>query len=137
MANLPRPDVIEQSIALNGFTDDGDRSGHIDLDDLLAAGSLFLFWKLSVTTRFTGGVGAGAELIIGTPSNADAFSLAGWRRLQNGASNDHADVPRPELAVDGAGLVRTVRVTIRDTADFGNISGGAFDLSVYSLRTEV
>lgn len=133
--SIPRIDVVEQAIAITGFTDDGVRSGHIDLDDLIPIGSIVLGWAATVTARFTGGAGTGAELTVGPPGEMGGFSAAGWHRLEGGAGRSIADVPTPASAVDNSGNTRKVRVTVRDTFDFGNITGGDLTLSVYFVRT--
>lgn len=135
MPDLPRLDSVSQSIAISGFTDDGLESGHIDLDDLIPAGSVVLGWKAEVTTRFTGGHDR-TEFAVGTPSDPAAFCAGGWRGLQDGATSAHGDLPAAGEATDGIGVERRVRVSVRDVVDFGTVTGGAMTIAIYFVRTE-
>ena len=133
MAQVPRVDQIEQSVAISGFTDDKGASGHIDLDDKIPAGSLVLCWVAETTTVFSGGVGNGAEtFLVGTPGEPDAFTLNDPRLLERGTSRDFGDVPKASQEI---GVERTVRLTVTDLNDFGNISGGALTIKVVFVRT--
>ena len=134
--DIPRVDVISQAVAISGFTDDGKSYGHIDLTDKIPAGSIVLGWKGSITTRFTGGTGDHVSLAVGTPGNSTAFSVQAFREVSNNAGSKIADVPEPESAADAIGSDRTIRVTVMDRVDFGQVSGGAITLSLYYLRTE-
>lgn len=134
MPAVPRLESISQSVAISGFTDDGVLSGHIDLTTKLPAGSIVQGWKADVTTRFTGAAGNAAVLAVGTPGEPLAFSANGWQLLW--AVDRLGDVPRPEEAVRTLRADQPVRVTVRDSFDFGNVAGGAFSIEVYYLRTE-
>ena len=130
---LPRIDYIEQSIAISGFTDSGHLTGYIDLTDLIPEGSLVLGWKGDITTRFTGGTARRVSLSVGTPDDPEAF---GQRRVVTmGASAALGDVPAAGQATDNIGNERRVRVTVYDDWDFGAVTGGALDISVYFVRT--
>ncbi len=137
MAVVPRLDSIEQSIAISGFTDAQHRDGYIDLDDKLPVGSFVMGWRGSVTTRFTGGLAGQTQLAVGMPGDELAFSRHGWIPVESGAANELADVPDPAFTADPPGVERTIRVTVRDELDFGNISGGALTVTVYYMRTVI
>lgn len=134
--DIPRLDLITQSVAISGFTDDGKSTGHIDLTDKIPAGSIVLGWKGAITTRFTGGTGNHVSLAVGTPGNSTAFSVQTFREVSNNAGSKIADVPEPESAADAIGSERTIRVTVMDRVDFGQVDGGALTLYLYYLRTE-
>ena len=135
MAQVPRLDNIEQSVAISDFTDDSGRSGHIDLDARIPAGSIVLGWVAETTTAFTGGVGNGAtEFTVGTPGEPDAFTLHEPRMLERGTSRDFGDVPKGAQEI---GVERVVRLTVTDVNDFGNIAGGALTFNLLFIRTVV
>ena len=135
MAEIPRVDSLSQAIAVSGFTNGLHASGHIDLTDELPHGAMVLGWKGEITTRFTGSTGGRVELDVGSPGDPDAFSAAGPKRVE-GVGNWISDIPRADSAFDNAGNARKVRVTLTDTFDFDNITGGALTIEVFYLQTE-
>jgi hypothetical protein len=129
MANLPRLETIEQSVAISGFTDDGQRSGHLDLTAKIPAGSFVVGWKGTITTRFTGGVSEQTLLSVGTPADPGRF---GSRRVE-GVGREIGLAPGDNARY--APVESAIRLTVEDLMDFGNIVGGALDFSLVYVRT--
>lgn len=133
--DIPRTDVISADLTLAGFTDSGQKTGHVDLATQLPVGSIVTGWRGDVTTAFTGASrNVAPRLALGTPSKPDAYSASGAQQVD--FLQVIGDTPVAGYAALGLGETRPVRVTIEDSWDFGRITAGAITIRVYFIRTE-
>ena len=136
LVTIPSVQVIEQAIAIAGFTDNaGTATGYIDLADELPAGAIPLGWLFVGTGAFAGDSSAvmqvgedGGDLDrFGEIIDQSVFAAATVGSRANVQSCDDMDA------------AQTIRVTVTGGADFTSIvtdGNGAGTLYVYYLKTE-
>jgi hypothetical protein len=127
---------VGQWITYDQFTDGAGVSGTKTLAKQIPAGSFVIGSKITVTTGFTGGASAVAD--IGDGSDADLFSYT-THNVFAVASNL---VEGADAAADAAyrGIVAinsdtTITVTVSEAADFGLISAGKMYVEVIYIST--
>jgi len=117
--------LVSQTLDYASFADNGDATGHVDLDSDIPSGSIVIGWKAVVATGFTGDTNATVEL--GRSGDTDAFSAdPGQSVLAAATVGSAAKETEAFLAAS-----TTPRVTVTGASDFGSISAGSMTVTIY------
>ena len=112
--------LASQSLAFGDFTDGGGVDGFIDFDTAIPAGSLILGWEAVVSTAFDSAGTSTAVIEVGINGDTDAFSADTTQSVNTAATVGSGSL----AATSYRAAATTVRVTVTEDSDFGQIDQG-------------
>lgn len=134
-------ECISQRIRIGDFTDDAGAAGHVDLKHKLPIGAIVLGWAAKIITGFQGTTTA--LMLVGISGDTDAYTgLAAGPSCFLPAAGGTPVVIGAKSTWDGTngGLntvlatETTIRVTVTEDNDFGDITVGEADIYVYYIQ---
>lgn len=126
------PDVCvleSQILNIDDFTDNTNTTGYIDVTTKLPAGAVPIAWKANVLEGF-----AASTISVGVSGDTDRFSADTTQSIAT-----TGEVGSTVIAADackGIGAAVTVRVTVTEDSDFGDLVAGSMKLFVYYIKTK-
>lgn len=124
--------VITQTIAYDDFTDNEDTTGYLDLDEQLPAGAVPLAWKAVVSTGFEGDTSCAIQ--VGVAGDLDRFSAVTDQSVFAAGTVGASALGQSDV-LDGIAAAQSIRITLTEDSDFGDVAAGEMVFSFYFLRT--
>lgn len=124
--------VISQTVAYDDLTDNEDATAYIDLDDQLPAGAVPLAWKAVVGTGFEGDTTCTIQ--VGVDGDLDRFSAVTDQSVF-AAGTVGASALGQSDSLDGIASAQSIRITLTEDSDWGDVSQGEMTFYFYYLRT--
>mgnify|MGYP001546677485 FL=1 len=124
--------MIQQSVDVtSGWTDGGSTSGYIDLTPTIPAGAIPIAWRANVTTAFA--CDTTATMLVGISGDTDKFTENGAQSVAATGKVAGSALGQAEGA-NSIGSAQTVRVTVTEDSDFGDVTAGAATISIFYIR---
>ncbi len=114
------------------FTDNTDATGYIDFAEALPAGAMVLGWKAVCSEGFAGDTTAVVQ--VGVSGDVNKYSANTAQSVL--AAGTVGSLALAVDAVTGFSAEKTPRVTVTGGADWGSITAGKVQVTIYYIDTK-